>query len=104
MAEARALEGGSLKAMVERAVEGQLLELRLTLQEDIRGLHVEVLREFEAQRHELRQLLAKTGAECSALREENARLREENAQLHGPLGRAISSSLAGAAKANAESA
>ena len=96
--------GGREKGTAASA--GQLLELRLTLQEDIRGLHVEVevLREFEAQRHELRQLLAKTGAECSALREENARLREENAQLHGPLGRAISSSLAGAAKANAESA
>ena len=53
---------------------------------------------------ELRRQHIKTLEVLRRFADENARLREENAQLHGPLGRAISSSLAGAAKANAESA
>ena len=53
---------------------------------------MEVLREFEASRHELRELLHVSGAECARLREENAKLRAENARLQGPLGRAFASS------------
>ena len=84
----QALEG-RVQGVVERAVDGALLEMRVALQEDIRSLHVEVLREFESSRDELRQLLQQSGAELSRLRDENSRLREENARLHGPLGRAI---------------
>ena len=67
-------------------MEGMMYDLRATLQEDLRGLHLEVLRELEAQRHEMRDALREERLEMAALREENARLQEENRRLRGPMG------------------
>ena len=67
-------------------LDGLLYDLRAALQEDIRGLHLEVLRELEAQRHEMRSALQEERREMAALREENARLVQENRMLRGPMG------------------
>ncbi|EOD20880.1 hypothetical protein EMIHUDRAFT_241694 [Emiliania huxleyi CCMP1516] len=45
---------------------------------------VELIRELEAQRHEVRSLIEAGREEVAALREENAALREENARLRAP--------------------
>ena len=54
------------------------------VQEDVRGLHIELIRELEAQRHEMRALLTDRSGwaeEVAALRRDNAALRAENEQL-----------------------
>jgi regulator of replication initiation timing len=68
------------------AVEGWFGELRASLEEDMRGLHIELIRELEAQRHEMREIVSEERREIGRLREENERLRQENLQLRAPLG------------------
>ena len=48
-------------------------------------LHVEMVRELEAQRHELRGIVMEERAEVLALRQENNQLREELARFKAPL-------------------
>ena len=52
----------------------------------MRALHLELIRELEAQRYDLKGLLEEEQREVAMLRRENARLRAENRQLRGPLG------------------
>jgi cell division protein FtsB len=51
----------------------------------VRNLHLEMLKEFEEQRHALRAAVAEEQREAASLRAENERLRDENRQLRGPL-------------------
>ena len=51
----------------------------------VRALHVELIRELEAQRHELRDIISGELREAADLRAENQRLRRENEQLRAPL-------------------
>ena len=52
----------------------------------MRGLHLELIRELEAQRHEMREILRQERQESAALRAENARLLAENKELRSPMG------------------
>lgn len=67
-------------------LEGMFFDLRRTFQEDMRNLHLDMIRELDDQRHEMRELLRAERREISELREENARLAAENRQLRGPMG------------------
>ena len=66
--------------------EAFFYDLRSAVQEDLRGLHVEVIRELEAQRHEMRVVLADEAREIYALRVENKSLRAQLEQMRGPVG------------------
>ena len=84
-----AAAGGACSAVASAAsvtaLEGMFFDLRASMQEDMRGLHLELIRELEAQRHEMRAIIASEQQEAAALRAENERLRAENRQLRGPL-------------------
>ena len=67
-------------------LEGMFFDLRRTFQEDMRNLHLDMIRELDDQRHEMRELLRAERHEIAELREENARLAAENRQLRGPMG------------------
>jgi hypothetical protein len=78
--------GGMLGPQGVLSLEGMFFDLRAALQEDVRGLHLELIRELEAQRHEMREILRQEGLEKAALLAENARLAAENQELRGPMG------------------
>ena len=68
------------------AMEGYFYDLRAAWQEDLRGMHLELIRELETQRHEMRALLAEEQREVASLRAENAMLRQQVQEMRGPLG------------------
>jgi hypothetical protein len=72
--------------LLSEQLEGALYDLRASVQEDLRALHLEMLRELEAQRHELREIVLHERRESAELRLEVERLRQENARLRSPLG------------------
>ena len=78
--------GGAVAPELLAALEGWRLDLQGAMRDEMRGLHLELIRELDAQRHEMRAMLDEGRAESAALREEIGRLREENARLRGPLG------------------
>ena len=67
-------------------MEAFFYDLRAALQEDLRGLHLEMIRELEAQRYEMRELLNEEQREVVSLREENERLRQQVQEMRGPMG------------------
>jgi len=62
-------------------VQGLFHDLRAALQEDVRSLHVELLRELEM----LRDVVTGEQRDVAVLRAENERLRCENERLRAPL-------------------
>ena len=73
-------------AAVAPHLEAFLYDVRSALQEDLRGLHLEMLRELEAQRHEMRCLLLDESREVVSLRRENEELRRRMEEMRGPMG------------------
>ena len=82
----RRIGEGSDSRDLTRILEGWVSDLRGTLREEMRELHIEMIRELDSQRHEMRALLAEERAESESLRAEVAVLRDENSRLRGPLG------------------
>jgi len=78
--------GTAMAPLLSEQLEGALYDLRASVQEDLRALHLEMLRELEAQRHELREIVLHERRESAELRLEVERLRQENARLRSPLG------------------
>ena len=78
--------GPAMAPLLSEQLEGALYDLRASVQEDLRALHLEMLRELEAQRHELREIVLHERRESAELRLEVERLRQENARLRSPLG------------------
>lgn len=80
------LGAAATSTAVLAALEGPLIELRAAVRDEVLAIHVDLIRELEAQRQEMRHLFEQSRAETAALFAENARLREEVASLRAPLG------------------
>ena len=86
VAAATAAASAAASAAVAPHLEAFLYDVRSALQEDLRGLHLEMLRELEAQRHEMRCLLLDESREVVSLRRENEELRRRMEEMRGPMG------------------
>ncbi|KOO32676.1 protein nedd1 [Chrysochromulina tobinii] len=60
--------GTAMAPLLSEQLEGALYDLRASVQEDLRALHLEMLRELEAQRHELREIVLHERRESAELR------------------------------------
>jgi protein NEDD1 len=77
-AQAAGFQSALLEAMLDTKIEG----LRDQMHRDVGNLHLEVLRQFEMQQHELLTAMeAQFASRFSELTEENKRLRHENELL-----------------------
>jgi hypothetical protein len=70
-----------LRDMVAVTVQDSVASLRDDLQQDIRGLHLDLLRQFADQQEEISGMLKGHTATISNLIAENEALRRENAEL-----------------------
>jgi hypothetical protein len=70
-----------LRDMVAVTVQDSVASLRDDLQQDIRGLHLDLLRQFADQQEEISGMLKGHTATISNLISENEALRRENAEL-----------------------
>ena len=67
--------------MLQNIVEEALEDLREEMTESFNNMHIDMLRQFQAQSDEINDLFRKQGEVLSALVTENKQLREENDRL-----------------------
>ncbi|KAG8746997.1 hypothetical protein FRC10_002796 [Ceratobasidium sp. 414] len=73
--------------LLRNIVSDVMFEFRQEAKEDVRGLHLDLIRASRGWKHDLKQYLGDTLDEVRELKEENARLRAENARLQAEITR-----------------
>ena len=68
------------------ALEGTLFEIHASMRDEMQSIRIELIRELELHRQEMRNILERSRSESDLLHAENAQLREEIATLRAPLG------------------
>lgn len=70
-----------LQNMVRSELQSNLFELKEEMNSSIRNLHVDMIRQFQAQSHEMMEIVKRQQIQIDQLMQENEFLRESNATL-----------------------